>query len=66
MFSKMKHFVKYFMYDDKKLDEKKTNDIILKPCEKYYKNLKRCLDLNDSINKCDLQQLILKLCLAKN
>lgn len=63
---KMKHFVKYFIFEDsEKIGKPKSK--IIKPCEKYHKNLKKCLQSNNNIEKkCDLQILSLKMCLTKN
>ena len=42
MSMKMKHFVKYFIFEDSEKIAKPKSKII-KPCEKYHKNLKKCL-----------------------
>jgi len=56
-----------YILDNKIRNEKNKNIVILKPCEKYYTNLKACLDSNNNnIHECDLQQLSLKMCLSKN
>ena len=65
---KMKHFVKYFIFEDSEKNAKpKPKSKILKPCEKYHKKLKKCLQSNNNIEKkCNFQVLSLKMCLTKN